>query len=184
MIDLNLLSPERKKKLKEEKIVFLLRVVSYTLVVFFIISLGLFYGTQIYLDQKLDKINQQITSFESNAANGNQSNFSATIKEINERIKKINGIQNNFIKWSSYLTEFTALIPENITLKEITINRETSVIQLSGRAPLRDDFLALESNLRNSALLKEIQSPISNLIKKEEIDFSLSATMVLESYKL
>ena len=184
MINLNLIPPEKKTKLKEEKVIFLLKTIAFTLVIFFGLFLGLLYGTRILLDQRLTKINNEISSLESTTANGNQSTFSSLIKEINEKIVIIKNIQSNYIKWSAYLAEFSPLIPVNISLNEITINQETCKIQIRGIASFRDDFLILKSNLENSLILDSIESPISNLIKQENINFDLSATMVLEEYHL
>ena len=184
MTEINILSPEKKNRLKEEKVIFLARIMAYAVIVFIVLSLGLLYGAQFYLNQKMEQVSGEISALGLNGTRGSQLNFSGTINQINEKITNLKGVQTDYIKWSAYLAEFSTLIPPEITLSELAVSQETNKIQIRGLAPLRDDFLALKSNLENSPLLENIDSPISNLIKREEINFELSASLVLEDYKL
>ncbi|MFH1366711.1 MAG: hypothetical protein ABIH38_01835 [Patescibacteria group bacterium] len=184
MMSLNLLSPEKKKKLKEKKTLFAFRYISYFCAIFLIINLLLFYGTKLYLNHKLDSIKDEVSQATANLPSNQGTSLNNAIQEINKNIILLADIQSDYVKWSNYLTDFTALIPANILLNQLSLNQESKEIQINGHADQRDDFLVLKANLENTKIISDLNSPISNLIKKEDIDFVITAKIVLDNYKL
>lgn len=184
MISINLLSPEKKKKLKEKEFFYILKNVAILVAVFLIINAGILYATKFYLENKLETITEEVNQNTQALPNSQGTSLDATIKEINNDIKFLTTIQQDYVKWPAYLADLTALIPENIRLKQLSLNQESNQIQITGHAPLRDDFLSLKSNLDDSKIISNIDSPISNLIKKEDVDFVITASLVLDNYKL
>lgn len=184
MISLNLLSPAKKKKLKERLTLHLLKNISYIVVIFIVFMVGILLGTKFILERKLTNIENEVNQTILTLPTGEEVPLSSTIQEINKKIKFFEGIQKDCIKWSNYLADFTELIPENITLTQLSLNQESEEIQINGLALLRDDFLRFKNNLENSQILTELVSPVSNLIKREDVNFTLSGKMVLDNYKL
>lgn len=184
MISLNLLSPEKKKKLKEKEIFYLLKNVAFLVAIFLFFNAGILLATKFYLEDKLRTITQDVDQATAVLPNAQGAPINTTIQEINGKIDYLTTIQQDYIKWSAYLADLTALIPQNIKLSGIRLNKENNEIEITGRAVSRNDFLSLKSNLDGSKILNDIISPISNLIKKENVDFTITASLVLGNYKL
>jgi len=183
MIGLNLLSKQKKEKLKEYKVLNTFKLVSYIILVFIILLLAFLYASSYYISNQIENISTNIEKTQS-ASPDSEISYSKTIKEINEKINSINNIQSEYVLFSNYLMDFTKLVPSSIKINNLSINQETNVIQLDGYAPIRQNFLQFETNLKNSSIIEKLESPISNLIKKEDINFTLSGQMILDEYKL
>ncbi|MFA5070073.1 MAG: hypothetical protein WC528_02225 [Patescibacteria group bacterium] len=183
-MSLNLLSPEKKKKLKEKETLFKFRYVAYFCAVFLIINFLLFYGARLYLDYKLTHLKNEVSQQTANLPTSQGKSLDTTIEQINKDLVLISGIQSDYVKWSNYVADFTALVPTNISLTEIAINQESKEIVVSGQALTRDNFLVFKANLENTEILSDLNSPISNLVKKEDISFVISAKIVVDKYKL
>jgi hypothetical protein len=56
-------------------------------------------------------------------------------------------------------------------------------VLLSGQAATRDDILALEKKLKESACVKNVNVPLSNLFSQENIDFQIDFEMQKECLK-
>lgn len=184
MISLNLLSPEKKKKLKEKETLFAFRYAAYFCLVFLVINFLLFYGAKLYLDHKLTSLKNEVSQTTLNLPSGQGTALNSTIEQINDNIILIASVQTDYTEWSDYLADFTALVPANISLTQLSLNQESGDIQISGHADLRDDFLKLKSNLDQTKIIADLNSPLSNLIKKDDVNFVLSAKIVLDKYKL
>jgi len=184
MISLNLLSPEKKEKIKQYKNLFLIKRIIYSFIVFVILTLSLFYSTKIIISKKLENIHNNIASLTATSSLGKQNSYNKYVSELNEKIKKVNSLQKDYVLWSKYLTDFNSLIPQKIKLEQIVIKKENNSISIFGYAPLREDFLEFKGNLENSEIIKNIESPISNLIKSKDVSFTLSGEMILDNYSL
>ena len=184
MISLNLLSLEKKKKLKEKELFYLLKNVAFLVAIFLFINAGILLAAKFYLEDKLKTITQEVDQATAALPSGQGTPINTSVQEVNTKIDYLTTIQQDYLKWSAYLADLTALIPQNISLGRISLNQESNQIQITGRAVYRDDFLSLKGNLDNSKILSDINSPISNLIKKENVDFVISASLIFDNYKL
>lgn len=172
MITLNLLPPIQKIYIKQAGIYTALQnFLAIILIVAIIISF-LLVGARIILQNNF----YNLITHSSLSLNDTQG-FDSKIRNVNEKLKVVQEIQNEFTKWSSFLIAVNDLVPENIQLNLLAINQEAKTISIEGNAKLRDDFLKFKENLQNSSLLSEIESPLSNLVKKQDIDFRITAKL-------
>ena len=56
----------------------------------------------------------------------------------------------------------------------------TMTFQISGIAPLRNDLVKLQENLKESSYFTDIKTPISNFIQKENINFIITGNLTNE----
>jgi Tfp pilus assembly protein PilN len=180
MITLNLLSPDKKKEL-ENKINFILIQKSLLFIVIFLaITSLLFYGTKIYQDNKLNNLKKEFEQIKLTLPSGEKVTLSKDIQDINNELSYLNNIQMNYLKCSDLLIDFNALVPTGIALNSLSVNQKTLEVLINGKAVLRENLVAFQNNLENSSFLKDIESPISNILKREDIDFSFKAKLNLE----
>ena len=63
-----------------------------------------------------------------------------------------------------------------ITIASFTV-RDAVAVSVEGKAALRGDLLAFEQMLRESGLFTQIVSPLSNIIRQADINFTLTGTL-------
>lgn len=177
MITLNLLDPQRKKNYLLRKILLTIQK-GIEILFFFILIIGIiFYIAEYYIDKNFQAIIEQTTFI-----NQNVSSFNKEINQINYQLKEISNIQSEYIAWSPLLIEITNAIPEGVKLDSLKIDKNELTILMKGRAAVRNDFLILKNNLNNIYFIDKIESPLTNLLKKEDVDFKF--TIFLDGERL
>jgi Tfp pilus assembly protein PilN len=167
MISLNLISPEQKKSLKTKRAYLLLKNLSSVILILTVLISIILILTYNSLD------------IEYNLSPNTKNSMDLDEKEIqmiNDQLKDIITIQNQSLVWSNILISITSLIPEGIEINSLEIDKTTQLVKISGLAKARNDYLNLISALKNADNLENIQSPIKNLLSKEDINFTLSFT--------
>ncbi|MFA7245069.1 MAG: PilN domain-containing protein [Candidatus Magasanikbacteria bacterium] len=99
------------------------------------------------------------------------------IGTINKTLKEINNLQKEYIEVTPLLLYLSSTTPEGITFNTININYKNKSIILSGKADTRENFLEFQNILKNSLYINEPTFPISDLTKKENIVFNISASL-------
>ncbi len=105
------------------------------------------------------------------------------ITKINTSLGNLDQIQQDYIVWSKILLEFSELIPKGTKLNNLNINAKTSTFKMEGFSFTRKDLLQLQENLNKSNLIVEVEAPLSNLLKSENIDFKFSGKIDLSKFK-
>lgn len=124
-----------------------------------------------------------ITNYFSEIASSNIStNFSYNndlkdIGSINKTLKEINNLQKEYLEVTPLMLYLSSTTPEGITFNTININYKTKSITMSGKANTRDNFLQFQDILKNSEYINEPTFPISDLTKKENIVFNITASL-------
>jgi len=182
-LNLNLISAEQRIHLEQKRshLLFEKLFISIFLLIF-IISLSL--GVGKYL---LNNNYNQLVS-----ENGNQrvSSFNQDIKELNTKLKLINKIQSDYNPVAEKVDFLIKIVPANIFLTNLKIEKKEEdknyywLISLNGRAKTRKDLLDLKTNLNQTNGFSEVDFPISNLLKKENIDFQLMAKLKNDVFNL
>ena len=96
------------------------------------------------------------------------------IKEVKEDLNKIFQIEENQPKWSNFLKNISVLAPEEIKLASFKSDVNSKDIKITGFAPTREIFISFEKALREDPKIIDVVSPISNILKEKNIDFSLT----------
>lgn len=175
MLKLNLASPEYKKAIKIKRI--LSDVQSLFLHITFIVVVAaiiLLIARKILDDNFIEAVGQ--TSLISRSPTENKKNI-----EINKKIELAKEIQSNYIAWSRLIINFSKLVPDNIEINSLNVNpagkQNELMMNISGKAVNREDFLAFKENLLGAKDLfeeKEIDIPITSLFEKENIKFDIN----------
>ena len=169
MIELNLLPRAIKKQItKKTQYVAMVNNALILTAIFLIVS-GLMLASQKYMAYEVNMVNK----------NNEQMTQPSGIEEINNLMSEASTVQKDFVKWSKILNNFLALLPAGNTIQSINLDRGQAIMTMSGRAKTRNDFLQLKANLENSQILSGIESPISNLLHRTDVDFTIQAKLNL-----
>ncbi len=174
MIILNLLPPEKKKDLATEVSFSQVRKGLVILLFSCVFCICLTVAVRVLLIQELQSIENDIENLtESLATQGNET-VEEIIKKINNKGLQLTKTQESYIEWSDTLYQLGQTPNSNIQIKSIQINRDDETFDIQGFAKNRDDLLDFKELLERLNFLENINSPISNLIKKEDITFQLT----------
>lgn len=174
MLRLNLLSEEAKKEVRFKRLYALIVRVDLMLLIGAIFLAVIFTGAQLVLKNNYQEFHNQeaIIKF------GSQ-DYDQKIREINEKLSTISQIQKEYIPSSSLIKELTDRIPEGVFLNYIKADISNRSLKIIGQAKKREDFLLLKTELSKSPVFTEIDSPLQNILQKENIDFEMDIRLDL-----
>lgn len=183
MISLNLLPPERKEIFRWRR--YAKKVISNGIKTIFLLicfSVPLF-AINIYLSGEIGVLATQINSYENTESMKQLNILEKSFKNINNALVKINKISAEQINWINVFEKITEIIPSNIQIFSLQIEQDGSFV-IIGNAKTREDVLEFGKRLKNSHDFSDIQTPLDNLIKSDDIDFKLSGKIILDNFKI
>jgi len=183
MISLNLLPPARKEIFRWRQ--YTKKVILYGIRIIFLLicfSVPLF-AINIYLTGEINALGTQIDSYEKTASMHQLNSTEKSFKEINNALVKINKISGEQISWIDVFGKITAIIPPNIQIFSLQIDPDGGFAVI-GNAKTREDVLEFGKRLKNSSDFGNIQTPLDNLIKSDDIDFRFSGKIMLDNFKV
>lgn len=174
MFKINLLPPQEKKKLELIKLSYF----SVSLIARFVVVLAIFVliliSTYFSLRILINSQNNLIEIRQSDKKIQRQSEIEKKVQWLNQEAKKINLKQNDLIVWVPILEELSQITSAGIYLINFSYRTPIDQINLNGWASNRDKLLAFENSLKESPYFKEVKSPLTNLIKQTDINFSFT----------
>lgn len=173
MISLNLISPQQKNFLSIKKLFKMLQNLLCVILIFSAVTATIL----SLINNSVMQISQQVKD-KKNEAELKNNNLTQKINELNERIDFLNQVKNEFINWAIYLNDLSKLVPSNILLNNIYSNLDSKDVSAKGYAKTRDSLIEFKNNLENSAILTNIEIPLSNFLTQEEITFEISGKML------
>lgn len=99
-----------------------------------------------------------------------------------ESIKGINSKLEVLEEWSKELPAYKEILKvleerrNGIAIMSMIYHRKNASVVVTGTAHARDDLLSFKTALEKSGKFRTIELPVSNLTKKEDIDFSITTT--------
>ncbi len=174
MLKLNLLSKEAKKEIKYKRLYSIIARVDLMLIIGATFLAVVFTGASIILTNNF----KEFTGPESILRKNGQE-YNNKIKSINEKLNAISKIQSEFIPSSLLIKELTDRIPAGVSLSYVKADIANRNLKIMGRAKGREDFLLLKESLANSKVFTEVDSPLQNILQKENIDFEISIKLDL-----
>ena len=183
MTDLNLLNPNERNKAKKIKLYFIVKFLSIQLLIVTAIISAVSYFSVALLQNDLDSIEQQIESEILFRESGELNSIEDATEELNSQLQQVESIQAKYLVWTQFINDIALLIPENITIDRAEFNTNLLLastindFEIEGTALTREDFIAFQQILNDSSIFSEIDAPISNLIQKENINFTISGIL-------
>lgn len=177
MININLLSPAQKQEIKTKRLYMVIKEMIMLVLLFTAIIAILMVLSRYYLEQQLalliERNNLQIQA--------NQE-INVEILKINKKLDGVGKIQKGFKRWSEFFIKLSAITPNNISYNFLKIYQKDgqAEVQIEGTAKTRQDLLKLKDQLVASKLFDKVDLPTSNLLAKENNNFSINATLDLK----
>lgn len=173
MLKLNLISKKLKKKLKI-KIIF--DFIKNNLYLAFVCIA--FYAIVLLVFKILLQAHFIHTINETNIITKKTENNSLIIKKINSTIKNAKEVQVSYVAWSKLLDSLEVKNSNDIVITQINANHDTGSLALNGFAKNRDSLLQLKEQLENNENFSNIDFPIKNLLKQNDITFSINMKII------
>lgn len=177
---INLLPPNIKKVKEYQKI---LSFISYFFACIFLILI--FFTVIVYIADMsiitdINKNSKEITSQE--ATLKSLEDISEKVIVINSKLDKISQVDTNRVIWSNVLKDLANDTPKNLQIASLSLDKESSKIQLTGSAATRRDIASFKEKLEASKYFKNVTfSTSSHSVESDTFSFNLSAE--LESIK-
>lgn len=170
---MNFLPEEEKILLKKE---YLRRVLVVAgIFVFISVFLNITLLAPLFLNFKIqeNELKKRLDLSQKNLSAIDSKETTSFIKEINEKISILDF--SNIPTKSELVKKIISLKPEPVRLNNISIS-QTDVI-IKGKADRRTDFVNFVDSLKMEKTFQKVDSPVSNLVKEKDIEFSLTISL-------
>jgi hypothetical protein len=174
MLRLNLLSDETKNDLKFRRLYSLVVNIDYMLLV------GAMFLALVFLGSyQLLSVTYKEFSGKEAVAGSDGKKYVEKAKEINDKLRIASKVQTDFVKTSRILKELSSRIPEGISLSYIKIDLSNKSIKIAGLAKERETLLSLKEKIMESQVFNEVDSPLQNILQKEDVEFEMNIKLDL-----
>jgi len=180
MLKLNLLPSQDKKDLELAKISRLIASLAVWILIFLIIFILLLVSTYFSLSILLDEQKKLIEIRQSDPRTQDMLEIEEKIRQTNQIVKQVYLKQEEMILWTPLLEKMTKIVPSGIYLTNFSYRAVDNQITLNGWANWRENLLYFQESLEENSFFKEVEAPLSNLIKQRNIDFIFTIKPVLQ----
>lgn len=174
MLKVNLLPPEEKKNLQladfSRLLIFLAGWLSVFLAVFILLLVSTYFSLFLLLREQ----NNLIAVRQQDPQTQYLVQTEKRIERSNQVVKKVQAKQSSMLIWTDLLKEISQLVPTGVYLNTLAYRADDNQISISGWADWRDNLMIFQKSLEISPCFEQIESPLANLIKEKEIDFTFT----------
>lgn len=182
MIELNLLPPQEKKLLTLERLQRWLLFYGGAILAMAVVFAGLLAATWAFLLIQLKAVTLNLQTQRTSLQGQDLRAQQDLAKETNRQLEKLNQIQINHQYYSAALIELTRLVPSGVRLDTFSLD-EKSQATLTGYARQREQVIAIQTALEGSVFFENVESPLANLVKSADINFSFNFILRPENLK-
>ena len=173
---MNLLPQKQKEELVRDTKVRFIKVLFSVVYLWAIIVLVISYNSVLYLNAQTPAIEERIERELQTEKSSMAQSIESEINELNSTLLNIDKTrkQESF-NFPYILRVVGSVIPEGVVLKSIIF--QNGAMNLRGHADTRAGVLLLKENLENAEEFHDVISPLSNIVKEENIDFNFSFSL-------
>lgn len=176
MIYLNLLSDQKKEELKKKLFFEIITNVLEMLLAINIAVAIILLVAKIVLQNNFNETVSQSTLITTSYSAINQE-----IDKVNRELKLVDKLYKNAPLWSDLLMHLSKATPTDVNIRNASFNTLEKTASISGFALTRSGLLELIKNLESTNMFEKIESPISNIFERTNINFGLSANINLKN---
>lgn len=173
---INLLPAEARKGLARERFGRFLFVAGIALFCLSVSGAGLFGLTFFSLNLQKNEFVRELEAAQKNPTLPRVKAVEASISQLNERLRFFSRSLKRENTVTRVLKEVIFVRTPSVVINEISF-RGSAEFNVAGNAGTRNDLLEFIRRIEANDVVDEITSPISNLIKDRDIDFTLSYTV-------
>ena len=170
MITLNLIPPNKKKELLLTQLYIVIKnLIIFILLISILIAI-LLLGTKVILQNYFGKFIEETTLVTKYA-----NTFNQDIRQFNGEINALAKIHDDHIDWLAFLADLSAMTPADVALNHVGV--EKNKVLVNGTAKTRSVLLEFRDALAKSKILTDVDLPLEYQLKRENIEFSIKATL-------
>lgn len=170
--ELNLLPPVKKIKLRQlVQFIFIKELLEFTILTCALLGI-IYLAGWLVLTDSLNNLAASTT-----AINRDYSRYNQEIVQLNSTIRKLNTASGAYAPLTPKLLELATTLPPDIRLMNVTLDRVSKTITISGIAKTRAALLSYQTILSNLPWLKTVRVPTSDLFQKENLGFQITAVV-------
>jgi hypothetical protein len=99
------------------------------------------------------------------------------IDDANKKIRLTDSFQQGYTLWSEVIDTILSSTPTGITIESASFDRGTNIVSLVGTASTRESLELYEQSLRFVPILNSVTIPQGELTRRENIPFTVTATL-------
>lgn len=168
---LDLLPEGKKEEIKKKKIFWLVIRQEVRLFIPLALFIAMLFAINFNIGFQLSSLEKFYALEQSQKEYQELKSYEDKFRETNFRVSLASTLQSGHLRWSSVLKKISEAVPERVNLKKLA-TKDYSV-SVSGAARTRDDFLIFEEKIKTSDCFSEVNTPLSNLISKENVVFQI-----------
>ena len=159
------------KREKAKSIINFFIGITTALSIFFVV---VFFATWSFVLTMQNNYNRQISSFSLLPASDNNSILREKADSFNSLIGQMTTLINKEPYWSKVLEETKNKIVSGIIVNNLSLPSAEGIFSITGTADNRESLNQLKKSFASSALFDNVDIPLTNLGKKNDIPFSMS----------
>ena len=171
-IDLNLLPNAKKRRLEYILKIFLIKdIVEMFLVVIALLSATLMWSW-LFLENEFANLTKGARN-----VNRNYNSYNQETKIINDLLNNASLATKNFSPITPKLRDLLNSLPPDIKIYSLQIDSALQTATINGVALSRSSLINYQETLNKIPWLTDIQTPVSQLFQKQNIDFEFKAKL-------
>jgi hypothetical protein len=104
------------------------------------------------------------------------------VRELNSRLELVRRGEKEIVRPAGIFEKIIALRPSGVRLEALSSDSSPQgdliKLSLNGKALTRDDLIVFVQKLEALGIFKKVHSPVSNLLQKTNLEFSLALEML------
>lgn len=130
-------------------------------------------GTHLYLNQKAQKVQDEVALLKLQVDKGENTEQKQKIKLINSQMLDYQNLADKTPRWSVVLTAFAKLVPDKVKISQFSTDTKTGKVSISGYSPTREKVIELYNNLNSDRdHFRDVTYPLENVAKPTDVQFN------------
>lgn len=173
---INLSPLEQQRIILKQRLVRFFVIFNLGLIFTFSIGFILLFPSLFYLIYQERELNRNLEILKKEPILTEFRDIENNIKSVNQKLTIIQNNQKSLISPSILLKKILAGKPEGLSFQSIAYSflNGKSVFSLSGKTSTRSVFLRFIEDLKKEKMIKNIQSPLANILKEKDSGFNLT----------
>lgn len=136
------------------------------------VFLLLAFGTMLYLKGEMLSVDRDIAESKKELSSSGTQQLQERVLAVNKQLKIIGSLRDQHYNWTNALSEISRILPDDVQVNSLSVDRKTAEIRLTGTAERRESVIKFWSNVKKSKYFKNINFPLSNLERETNVPFT------------
>ncbi|USN53932.1 MAG: PilN domain-containing protein [Candidatus Nomurabacteria bacterium] len=145
---------------------------------------GLVWGTNQLLHVRIQQLDDEIQSTQQTELVQQTTAAESKVREFNTLVKFFSEETELIFPLSDRVAEISKIIPTGIKVDQLSLNMNAKQLTLAGSASNRDSYLSLRDALANTGWFESVELPITDLLSRENIRFTLQTDLTDEFFNI